>query len=252
VIAKPVSTTTASSLPHASINFYSSSAFLDRADAGKSLTQALRALGPFQDPLLLALPRGGVPVACQVAAELGIPLDIFLVRKFSLPERPEVSVGIVASGGVQILNLAFQKGNSQHQNFPTDLASLIDREHAALARRESAYRQSRPAEPIAGRSVIVIDDGLTTGATMRNAIQALRHLSPAQIIAAVPVASPEVCAELQSEADSVVCPCTPSSFFSVRRCYRDFSPVLDLDIRSLLDSVSSQAHLTHRSGAFHA
>jgi len=243
-----VNTTNFSYTPHSSVNIYSLSPFADRAEAGSLLAQAIKEHGSFPSPLLLALPRGGVPVACQVAKELLLPLDIFLVRKFCLPSQPEVQLGLVASGGIHILD-----GEAPYSHSDQHLlnAALVA-EHAELERRAKEYRRSRPAASIAGRSVIVIDDGLTTGATMRNAIRALRQLSPACIVAAVPVASPEVCAELKSEADSVVCPRTPSSFFSVRRCYRDFSPVLDRDIRDLLDSVSSRSRQSTQSRAFHA
>ena len=190
---------------------------------------------------MLALPRGGVPVACEISKALQIPLDIFLIRKFSLPGSPARTAGMVASGNVYTLDPPHRSGDPA-------LEAILAREYAELARRELSYRQSRTAQLICDRCVIVVDDGLTTGFTMRSAVRALRLHHPAQIIAAIPVASAEVCADLKSVADSVVCARTPEAFSSVRRCYVDFAPVLDREIRQLL----SVAAIKSAPRAFHA
>ena len=178
-------------------------------------------------------------MACEVAKQLSFRFDIFLVRKFTVPDHPEMPAGIVASGGVHIVN-----PQSSAQWNRAGFKEAITREQAEIIRRELSYRGARPAEPITGRTVLVVDDGLTTGATMRAAVSALRLLKPARIIAAIPVGSAEVCEALSAEADSVICCRTPASFFSVSRCYRDFSPVLDGEIRNLLASVSPAASIS--------
>lgn len=221
--------------------------FQDRADAGRVLAKSLSQQVNFQNSLLLALPRGGVPVAAEIAKALLIPLDVFLVRKFGLRRNPDFAIGAVTSGRIHLLNdpASALAGTA---DVASEIEDAIAREQAELERRELCYRESRVAEPIAGRTVIVVGDGLTTGATMRNAICALRQLNAAQIIAAIPVASPEICLDLRSDADLVVCALSPHSFFSVHHCYRDFSPVLDLEIRQLLAAAAQGANLQ----AFHA
>lgn len=223
--------------PHSGfVNGSSSTAYSDRREAGRVLAQRLLRESPFADPLLLALPRGGVPVACEIAKSLLIPIDIFLVRKFALSQQPEIALGTVASGGIEIFDT-----ENPSQFSEREIQAAIEREQAELARRERSYRQSRAPQSIEGRCAIVVDDGLTTGYTMRMAIRALRRLHPASIIAAIPVASAEACEALKSEADLVVCARIPETFFSVRRWYRDFSPVLDEDIRTQLASLALEA-----------
>lgn len=208
--------------------------FRDRPEAGRALAEALRSRGGWTRPLVLALPRGGVPIGYEVARALHAPLDILVVRKIGHPRHEEFAVGAIAPGGVVVMNPeaeGYLGGVSQEE-----LDRIMRRERAELERREALYRGGRPAEPIAGRDVIVVDDGLATGSTMRAAVMALRQMSPARIIVAVPVGARQSCDELGRVADDVVCVRTPSPFFAVGAWYAEFPQTEDDEVRLLLDT----------------
>jgi len=186
--------------------------------------------------VVFALPRGGVPVAFEVAEILNAPLDVFTVRKLGVPGQRELAMGAIASGGVRVLNedLIAELGITREQ---------VDRVAAAeeqeLHRRERAYRDHRPPEPIAGRSVIIVDDGLATGATMKAAIAALKQGNPAELIVAVPVAPADTCDEIAETVDYIVCLANPEPFYGVGMWYRDFSPTEDDEVRRLLGEAAT-------------
>ena len=205
--------------------------FRNRTDAGRQLAEKLAAYANRPGVLVLALPRGGVPVGFEVAQELGAPLDVFLVRKLGVPGYEELAMGAVATGGVRVLNDEIVRGLgiSEHE-----IDAAAARELQELARRQRLYRGDRPPPDIAGRTVIVVDDGLATGATMRAAIQALRQQQPARIVVAVPTASPDTCEALKAEADDVVCAMTPEPFLAVGHWYEDFTQTTDDEVRELL------------------
>jgi erythromycin esterase-like protein/predicted phosphoribosyltransferase len=205
--------------------------FRNRNEAGRLLAEKLTAYANRPDVLVLALPRGGVPVAYEVARALGAPLDVFVVRKLGVPGYEELAMGAVATGGVRVLNdqIVQRLGIPQYI-----IDAVAARELQELARRERLYRGGRPPPDVRGRTVILVDDGLATGATMRAAIMALRQLEPARIVVAVPTASPETCEELKAEADDVVCAITPEPFLAVGHWYEDFSQTTDEEVRDLL------------------
>jgi len=205
--------------------------FLHRQDAGQQLAARLLSLHGWPDTTVLALPRGGVPVAYEVASALHAPLDVFLVRKLGLPGHEEVAMGAIASGGVRVLNddLVRRVGVSAGA-----IAAVEARERTELARRELAYREGRTPAPVAGRTALLIDDGVATGATLRAGLQAVRSLAPARVVVAVPVAPPEACRALQAQADEVVCLLTPPDFMAVGQFYRDFAQTSDEEVRELL------------------
>ena len=189
--------------------------FRDRQAAGRALAASLVPYGADAlDLLVLALPRGGVPVASEVAQVLGAPLDVFLVRKLGAPGREELALGALASGGVRVMNDELVR--SLRVTEP-EISAVATREEEELLRRERLYRGARPLPHVAGRTVIVIDDGLATGATMRAAVAALRQKNPERIVVGVPVASAEACEMLRREADAVVCLATPEPFLGVGR-----------------------------------
>jgi len=181
--------------------------------------------------LVLALPRGGAPVGFEVARELGPPLDVFLVRKLGVPGYEELAMGAVATGGVRVLNDEIVRGLgiSEHE-----IDAVVARELRELSRRDRLYRGDRPPSDVAGRTVILVDDGLATGATIRAAVQALRQQQPGRIVAAVPTASPDTCQVLKAEADDVICAMTPEPFFAVGHWYEDFTQTTDDEVRELL------------------
>jgi erythromycin esterase-like protein/predicted phosphoribosyltransferase len=205
--------------------------FLDRRDAGRRLAQKIAGYSNRPDVLVLALPRGGVPVAYEVARALNAPLDVFVVRKLGVPGYEELAMGAVATGGVRVLNNEIVEG----LGIP---ASMIDavaaRERQELARRERLYRDGRPQPDVRGRTVILVDDGLATGATMHAAIEALRQQGPERIVVAVPTASPDTCEEMKRRADEVICAITPEPFHAVGRWYQEFSQTTDEEVRELL------------------
>jgi len=205
--------------------------FRDRSEAGRLLGAKLTAYADRPDVVVLALPRGGVPVAYEVARALGAPLDIFLVRKLGIPGHEELAMGAVATGGVRVLNEQVVRA-LRIPDYVID--AVAAKEEQELARRERLYRGDRPPPDVHGRTVILVDDGLATGATMHAAIQALRQQQPAHIVVAVPTASPEACDELRTEIDDIVCAVTPEPFYAVGLWYEDFSQTTDEEVRDLL------------------
>ena len=205
--------------------------FLNRTDAGRHLATHLGEYAGRSDVILLALPRGGVPVGYEVARALSAPLDVFVVRKLGVPGYEELAMGAVATGGVRVLNDQLV----ERLGIPESLIDAVAaRERQELARRERLYRGNRPPPDVRGRTVILVDDGLATGATMYAAIEALRQQNPARIVVAVPTASPETCEEMKTKADGVICAITPEPFHAVGRWYRDFSQTTDEEVGVLL------------------
>jgi erythromycin esterase-like protein/predicted phosphoribosyltransferase len=205
--------------------------FRDRREAGRRLAEKLAAYANRPDVLVLALPRGGVPVGYEVARALGAPLDVFVVRKLGVPGYEELAMGAVATGGVRVLNEQLV----ERLGIPEPMIEAVAaRERQELARRERLYRGGRPPPDVRGRTVILVDDGLATGATMHAAIQALRQQNPARIVVAVPTAAPEICEEMKTKADDVICAITPEPFDAVGRWYRDFSQTTDEEVGALL------------------
>jgi predicted phosphoribosyltransferase len=209
--------------------------FRDRRDAGRFLAGLLEEYRGRPDVIVLGLPRGGVPVAYEVATALGAPLDVFLVRKLGTPGREELAMGAIASGGVMVINDDVVRGLAIA---PEAIQHAAEREGRELVRREQAYREGRPFPAVAGKVVIVVDDGLATGSSMRAAIEALRSLRPARIVVAVPAAPQSTCRELTALADEVVCATTPSPFFAVGSSYWDFTQTTDEEVRDLLRAAS--------------
>lgn len=205
--------------------------FADRSAAGRFLAEKLTHYRGREDVVVLGLPRGGVPVAYQVAKSLGVPLDVFIVRKLGVPGFEELAAGAIASGGVRVLNQDVVRALPHAEEI---LEMVTERELIELQRREQLYRDGRPAPELRGRTVILIDDGLATGATMRAAVKALRERGAAKIAVAVPVGPPETCREFESEADEVICAAAPEHFHAVGQYYEDFSQTSDEEVRDLL------------------
>jgi predicted phosphoribosyltransferase len=206
--------------------------YRNRSEAGKHLAAQLAKYANREDVLVLALPRGGVPVAFEVAKALHAPMDIFLVRKLGVPGHEELAMGAIATGGVRVLN----QDVVDYLGIP---ASVIDavaaNELQELERRERAYRGDRPEPDVRGKTVILVDDGLATGSTMRAAAAALRQQGPARIVVAVPVSAPQTCDEYRMGVDEIICGNTPEPFYGVGLWYEDFSQTTDEEVRELLE-----------------
>jgi predicted phosphoribosyltransferase len=207
--------------------------FANRREAGLALARRLRHLAGRDDVVVLALPRGGVPVGFEVAKALGARLDVFVVRKLGLPGYPELAMGAIASGDTRVLNEDVVRW---YRPSARALDAVTRSERLELERRERNYRGNRPLTPIEGHVVILVDDGLATGSTMRAAILAVRRLKPARVVVAVPVGARETCAALRDVADDVVCVLTPEPFRAVGLWYEDFSQTSDEEVRELLSA----------------
>lgn len=207
--------------------------FRDRREAGMQLAARLRTR-PTTNGVVIALPRGGVPVGAEVARALGLPLDVLVVRKLGLPDQPELAIGAIASGGVRVFNDELLR---LARPDPDEVEAVIRTEEAELERRERAYRHGHPHVPLQDRDVILVDDGLATGASMRAAVLAARQLGARRVLVAVPVGSADTCATLENVADEVVCLATPEPFSAVGLWYRDFSQTTDEEV---------QGHLSQR------
>ena len=204
--------------------------FQDRHDAGRALARALRPLPGLDDAIVLALPRGGVPVAFEVARDLRLPLDVFVVRKLGVPGEEELAMGALASGGVVVLNHDVVRTLHIRQ---ATIDAVIAREQLEIERREALYRAGRPPLTLEGRTVILVDDGLATGSTMKAAVRALRPVAD-RLIVAIPVAAAFTCAELRTEVDDLVCLHHPGHFFAIGQFYRQFDQTTDDEVRTLL------------------
>jgi predicted phosphoribosyltransferase len=212
--------------------------FVDRPDAGAVLAARLEQFAGRKDVVVLALPRGGVPVGYEVARALGVQLDVFVVRKLGLPGHPELAMGAIASGDVRVLNEDVLESIAVSQ---AAIDAVTRTERLELERRERTYRDGRPLVPIEGRIAILVDDGLATGSTMRAAVLAVRRLHPARVVVAVPVGAWQTCQELRAVADEVVCAFTPEPFRAVGLWYADFSQTTDAEVRQLLALAASSA-----------
>jgi putative phosphoribosyl transferase len=212
--------------------------FQDRADAGRILSDHLIIYRDHPKLLVLGLPRGGIPVAVEVAQELRAPVDVFLVRKLAVPNQPDLTMGAIASGGIKVF---IENIVREHKVSTAMIDTVLEHESGELRRRERMYRGLRTMANVADHTVILIDDGLTTGNTMRTAIMALRQAGPERIVVAIPVGSQKTLTLLRQEADEVVCAHIPEELHSVDRSYRDYSPIMDRDIRELLEQVEARA-----------
>ncbi|HWI16535.1 MAG TPA: phosphoribosyltransferase [Vicinamibacterales bacterium] len=213
----------------------SSSPFRDRVEAGQQLAERLLSYRNRADVVVLALPRGGVPVAYQISQALNVPLDVFVVRKLGVPGHEELAMGAIATGGIRVVNedVVIPFGIPS-----TVVDSVACSEQIELERREQLYRGTRAAIGLANKTVILVDDGLATGSTMRAAVIAARQQHPARVIVAVPVGAPSTCAALARDADEAICVRMPDPFVAVGLWYRDFAPTSDHEVRELLGNAS--------------
>src|SRR4051794_7001715 len=219
--------------------------FEDRREAGQAMAENLKTYANRPDVMVLALPRGGVPVAYEVAKALNAPLDVFLVRKLGVPGQEELAMGAIASGGVRVLNEEVVRT----LGIPDEVVDAVAaQEQRELERRDRLYRGKRPAPQVEGRTVILVDDGLATGSTMRAAVAALRRQRPARIVVAVPVGAPQTCEDFRDEADEAVCARTPEPFHAVGAWYEDFSQTTDEEVRELLGRAAAGAKAASRKG----
>jgi putative phosphoribosyl transferase len=221
--------------------------FQNRSQAGRVLAEQVKAAIPDDDSLVLALPRGGVPVGFEVARALPADLDIFLVRKLGMPGEEELALGAIASGGVRVLN---RELISYLRVSQATVEQITAREKEVLEARERIYREERAPIALAGRTVVLVDDGLATGASMLAAARAVRPSGGKQVIIAVPVAARSTCDELRAEADQVICAATPHPFGAVGIWYEDFAQVTDEEVRTLLERAAAESALEKR--AIHA
>jgi predicted phosphoribosyltransferase len=212
-------------------------AFPNRAEAGRQLAEKLVKYSGCDNVIVLGLPRGGVPVAYEVAKRLRAPLDVFIVRKLGVPGFEELAAGAIASGGVRVLNEEVVRAIPYASEA---IEAVTARETAELQRREQIYREGRPAPELRDKIVILVDDGLATGATMRAAVKALRQRGAAKIVVAVPVGPPDTCHELSQQADETICLSTPPFFQAVGQYYEDFSQTRDDDVRDLLSRAAHE------------
>jgi putative phosphoribosyl transferase len=220
--------------------------FRDRIEAGQLLAEQLTSYANRSDVIVLALPRGGVPVAFEVAKALKAPLDVLIVRKLGLPSQPELAMGAIASGGVRVLNEELMR---YHPIPAKVIESVAAREQEELERREKLYRSDRPAPEVEGKTVILVDDGIATGTTMRSAVEALKKRRAASVVIAVPVAPESVCEEFQRLKDHVVFTClaTPEPFFAVGLWYEDFAQTTDEEVHELLKRAADETTTSSKS-----
>lgn len=218
--------------------------YRDRHEAGRLLARLLRGRLPARPTLVLALPRGGVPVGLEIARGLGAPLDVFLVRKLGVPWHPELAMGAIASGGVQLLDRELIE---EEQISAEAIAAVTAHEIAELARRETLYRGQRPPPEIAGWHIVLVDDGVATGYTMRVAIAALQRLRPAGITVAIPVGAPDTCETIGNLVDTLVCPMQPSPFHAVGLWYEHFEALTDDEVHRGLAEAEALLATAHRA-----
>jgi putative phosphoribosyl transferase len=209
--------------------------FRNRTEAGQVLARHLQHYKNIPDLLVLALPRGGVPAAYEVARELNAPLDVFTVRKLGVPGHQELAMGAIATGGIRILH----EGVIRELGIPEKTIDIVaEHERQELARREQLYRGERPPLSVENRTVIIVDDGLATGSSMRAAVQALRQSKPAKLVVAIPTAPAETCQKLTDIADEVVCAITPEPFYAVGGSYADFNQITDDEVKEIIERAS--------------
>lgn len=214
--------------------------FRNRVDAGRELAQRLHAFAGRNDVIVLALPRGGVPIGYEVAHALYVPLDVFIVRKLGVPGHAEFAMGAIASGGVTVVNEEVVRMLGIGRD---EFEAAACREGQELQRREQLYREGRPVPDVQSKTVILVDDGLATGSTMKAAVQALRRMGPAHIVVAVPVGAADTCAAMANEADEAICAREPEPFYGVGLWYQDFTPTSDEEVKELLARADRDLHL---------